>query len=227
MTEQQKEFWGILEIFKKEGLLPYVMLIGSWAEFIYELEMKDTFKANLKTRDVDFVYTNINKPSKDIRIIQRLAEKGFVYKEDFLTGVGKFLKEDLLELEFLTRAFGAGKSVNNIPSLNIKAESLRDINMLVDYPMDVTISSNVDSENNFTIIVPEKEAYVLQKMMINESRKPEYKKEKDIQSVEGLLAFVDPVRLNEIFSSLTPKMQNKIIATNIKYAVGISFTESQ
>jgi len=34
--EQEKEFWNIIEAFKAEGLLPYVMLIGSWAEYIYQ-----------------------------------------------------------------------------------------------------------------------------------------------------------------------------------------------
>ena len=49
MTEQQKEFWGILEIFKNENLLPYVMLIGSWAEFIYELEMRSCIHRRLRS----------------------------------------------------------------------------------------------------------------------------------------------------------------------------------
>ena len=154
MTEQQTAFWEAIDVFDKEGLLPYVMLIGSWAEYIYQFHLKSEFKANLKTRDVDFLYPNLNRPkASDIKIIKGLSEKGFVYKEDYMSGVGKFIKEDLLELEFITRALGKGQSINEIPSLNIKAEGLRVVNMLADYPLELDC-------NNFIITVPEPEAYI-------------------------------------------------------------------
>ena len=53
MTEQQTAFWEAIDVFDKEGLLPYVMLIGSWAEYIYQYHFKSDFKANLRTRDVE------------------------------------------------------------------------------------------------------------------------------------------------------------------------------
>ena len=55
MNEIRKIFWETIKIFKKNNVLKHVVLIGSWAEHIYEVSdyLKD-FKANLKTKDIDF-----------------------------------------------------------------------------------------------------------------------------------------------------------------------------
>lgn len=34
-TEQENVFWDTIDIFDKQGLLPFIMIIGSWAEYIY------------------------------------------------------------------------------------------------------------------------------------------------------------------------------------------------
>ena len=93
MTEQQKSFWDIIEVFDKEGLLPYVMLIGSWAELVYQHYIKTGFVLNIMTSDVDFFYPNLRRP-KDIefRISEKMRELGFVYIEHRLSGIGKFVK---------------------------------------------------------------------------------------------------------------------------------------
>ena len=117
MDEQQLAFWDTISVFDKEDLLPYVMLIGSWAEFLYPYYFQSDFKPNLRTRDVDFLYRNLKAPQeRKIRIVPSLREKGFYYKEDSLSGVGKFIKEDLLEIEFITRVLGKGQKVYKIPT---------------------------------------------------------------------------------------------------------------
>lgn len=204
MTEQQVAFWDTIRIFEEEGLLPHVMLIGSWAEYIYQLHMESDFIANLKTRDVDFLYPNIYRPKGvDIRISEKMKEKGFIYTESRVTGVGKYIKGDLLELEFLTRVLGEGQQVNKIPALNIKAAGIREINMLANYPLTIDCK-------NFAINVPEPEAYMLQKLLINPKRKPENKKEKDIQAVRELMPYVSIERLKFIFNEMSLKEQNII-----------------
>ena len=76
MTEQQLAFWDTISVFHNEGLLPYVMLIGSWAEYIYQHHLATGYQANLRTRDVDFLYPNLNRPqNKQIRIVERMEEK--------------------------------------------------------------------------------------------------------------------------------------------------------
>jgi len=212
VTEQQKAFWDLVSVFDKEGLLPYVMLIGSWAEYIYQLHLKSGFEANLRTRDVDFLYTNIRKPNRDIKIVSSMQEKGFIYTQDYMSGVGKFVKEDLLELEFITRVLGEGQPVSEIPSLKIKAEGLRVVNMLADYPLEIAF-------DDLIVTVPEPEAYILQKLLTNPTRTPEYKKEKDIQAIKELLKHVSNERLNQILGSLKKAAQATINETKAKHFI--------
>ena len=203
-TEQQSAFWDIIEVFDQKGLLPYVMLIGSWAEYIYQFYFKSDFRPNLRTRDVDFLYMNLHRPKSDIKLLDGLKEKGFLYKEDVLSGIGKFVKEDLLELEFMTRDLGKGQPTYKIPSIGIEAEGLRVVNMLVNYPLEIVC-------NNHTVIVPEPEAYLLQKLLTNPTRTPASKKEKDIQAVHTLLKYANNDRIHQIFDGMSKKSK-KIVA---------------
>ena len=213
MTEQQLAFWDTISVFHDEGLLPYVMLIGSWAEYIFQYHLTTGYQAYFKTRDVDFLYPNLYRPQNwQIRIVERMEEKGFVYIEDRLSGVGKFIKEDFLELEFVTCVLGEGQPVNKIPSLNIKAEGLREVNMLAVYPLVVEC-------NGFSITVPEPEAYILQKLFAYPTRKPEYKKEKDIQSVRELLRHIDVDRLKQIYSDIPKYIQKTINKTKAEHFI--------
>lgn len=203
MHEQQAAFWDAIEVFDRAGLLPYVMLIGSWAEYIYQFHLKSDFHPNLRTRDIDFLYVNLNRPDRDINLFSRLKEKGFVYKEDSVSGVGKFVKEDLLELEFITRVLGKGQATYKIPSIGIEAEGLRIVNMLADYPLELECNGHV-------ITVPEPEAYILQKLLTNPTRTPESKKEKDIQAVRELLKHIEKDRVRQIFDKMPKRSQKNV-----------------
>jgi len=220
VIDQQKAFWDLISVFEELGLLSHVMLIGSWAEYIYQFHMQSGFQANLRTRDTDFLYMNLNKPKgRNIDITAKLKEKGFLFTTDYQTGITKFVKEDLLELSFLTRAFGEGKQVYEIPSLKIKAEGLRSINMLAEYPMEVNTSAFEIGQDDFVLVVPEPEAYIVQKLLINPERKPMYKKEKDIEGIRGLLPYVNVNRLQEIFNSLTEKQKIAVVQTKKKHFI--------
>jgi len=48
-ANQEKEFWRIIHVFNKEGVLSHLMLIGSWVEYIYQDYFESGFKANLRT----------------------------------------------------------------------------------------------------------------------------------------------------------------------------------
>jgi hypothetical protein len=218
--EQENSFWQAIETFDNEGLLPYIMLIGSWAEYIYSFYFETDFKPNLRTKDVDFLYRNINRPKNEIKIISALKEIGFYYAEHPISGASKFFKEDLLEIEFLTRIIGSGsKHIYEIPSLGIKAEGLRIINMLNNYPLELECKE-------FIITVPEPAAYLLQKLLTNPTRTPFVKREKDIYSVKELLFHIRQSkwnygRLKPIFESLTKKEQSIILNTCEKNEIEI------
>lgn len=209
-TEQEIAFWETVDIFNKQGLLPYIMLIGSWAEYIYMDYFKTGYESGMKTRDLDFLYRNIRRPENKISIITELSKNGFIYSEDVLTGVGKFYKEGLLEVEFLVRAIGKGSSTIKIPSIGITAESLRTVNMLADFPLEMKY-------RNYIVTVPEPAAYVLQKLYTNPTRRAD-KREKDIRAIKLLLPHIksskyDNSRLILIFNSLHKNHQKIITAT--------------
>ena len=103
-------------------------------------------------------------------------------------------------------AIGKEQQVYEIPSLNIKAEGLRTVNMLADYPLELDC-------NGYKITVPEPEAYVLQKLYTNPTRTPESKKEKDIQAIEELLNHVNRERMKQIFDKMTAKQQKTVTET--------------
>jgi len=209
-VEQENVFWETIDLFDKQGLLPYIMIVGSWAEYIYSYYFKTYFTPNMRTRYLDFLYSNIRKPQNRIDIISQLTQKGFVYREDTLTGVGKFFKENLLEIEFLTRAVGKGTATVKIPSIGITAESLRTINMLSDYPLELECKG-------YIITVPEPAVYVLQKLYTNQTRRPD-KQEKDIRAIRELLPHIkssenDNPRLKTIFECLHSNHQKVILKT--------------
>jgi len=204
MEEQQKAFWDVIEVFNTVGLLPHVMIIGSWAEFLYQEFYYPNFKANILTRDVDVFYHNLRRPQgQEMQLVKSMAEKGFIYAEDRLTGVGKFFNEGLLEIEFLTRALGKGNSINLIESLNLKSEGLRALDILNAHKMQL-------EANGYLIFTPKPEAYILHKLIINDTRSTDSKKEKDIQSIQRLLTHVDRETLMSFYTALTKKARQKV-----------------
>ena len=215
-TEQEKEFWNIIESFMIEGLLPYVMLIGSWSEYIYQDYIKSDFKANLRTTDVDFLYKNLNQPKdKNINIIKVLEEKGFIYRQNRNTGVARFIKEDILDIEFLIRVLGKGDPQHRkIPSLGIVGIGLRDVNMLERYPLLVEVKG-------YKLIIPEPEIYVLHKTLICSKRLKPEKREKDLDSVRNLLPYINKGHMKTLFNGLGKKQQKNIENNDKEYSLDI------
>ena len=66
--------------------------------------------------------------------------------------------------------------------------------------------------NTYAIIVPEPEAYILQKLLTNPTRLPASKKEKDIMAVRELLTYINKDRTNKIFNELPQKSKKTIIS---------------
>lgn len=127
--EQEKIFWQIVGSLHELNLLYHVMIIGSWAEYLYSFYFQSDFHHNLLTRDLDLFFININKPNQKIDLVESFSKFGLIYQEDPINGVGKFYKENLIEVEFLTRSMGSGFDNHTIKSIGIKSESLRSINI--------------------------------------------------------------------------------------------------
>ena len=138
----------------------------------------------------------------------------------------KFDKTGIIDVEFLVREMSRGqKEPYKVNSLGVTAEGLRNMEILSNNTFTVTV-------NGFTIIVPRPEAYVLQKLVINQDRKPEYKKEKDIEAVRGVLEAIkqDPVivaRLRDVYNNLTRRQQLKVQNTCQKYNIELPLGTAQ
>ena len=217
--EQQQAFWDTIKTLHELDILPYIMLIGSWAESLYPYLFDSEFEPNIRTRDIDFFYRNLKLPDKPVKFVEAMKQNGFLYQVDTISEVARFYKEDLLEIEFLTKVIGSGsQSVYLIKGLGIKAEGLRIINMLDDYATEVM-------RNGYKITVPLPAAYVVQKLLANPTRVPASKKAKDIASVLNLL---DHIKASEkhrrdlelVLSGLTEKQRavlDKVVKENNIY----------
>lgn len=205
--EQETAFWQTLKAFKEIGLLKHVMIIGSWAEYLYPALFETDFIPNLKTRDIDFFYKNINLPKEKIPVIEKLKEIGYIYDE--YDGISRFYKDDFLELEFLTRVLGAGTECRmEIKPLGIISEGLRVLNILACYPRELEVIS--PDGTDFCITVPEPAVYAVQKILTNPIRNPPEKKTKDIVAVKEILYHIEKSqehlsKLQEVFNSLSKK----------------------
>ena len=122
-----------------------------------------------------FFYRNINIPKEKINVVQKLKDIGYVYDE--VDGISRFYKEDLLELEFLTRVLGAGTEGRmDIKHIGITSEGLRVINILSNFAREIEVTGT-DGEI-YTITVPEPAVFAIQKILTNPTRKPPEKNKK-------------------------------------------------
>ena len=216
MTERRDRqiaiFDEMLDILENTGALPYVIIIGSWAEHIYENTGILQYKANLATQDVDLLIPNIRRPADGINISSALQKNGFLLDQTTMGGVGlsKYHKEGLLEIEFLVQEIGAGKVEPYDTKLGVTAQGLRNMDVLIENKTAVIY-------NHHSVTIPKPEAYALHKLIINAERKPEYKQEKDAEAIRRLVMKAPSETFNEqmrqLYDVLTKKKKKKISDT--------------
>lgn len=207
MIKQKDIFWETIDIFAKEGILPHVILVGSWVELIYEVAYLPDFESSFQTRDIDFLVKNIRQPREKVDAVKVLEEHDFIHDVDPITGASKFYKEGIIEVEFLVKELGAGQvEPYHIKSLGVKAEGLRNMNLLAENAITVIAKG-------YQITIPKPAAYVLEKLIINEHRG--IKKEKDIRAVQRILDIIKQCKeetetIIGLYNSLRPKQKRKI-----------------
>ena len=221
MTEKsyEKTFWEIISALDKSGALPHVMIVGSWAEFLYSKSLGDNVRPGFRTRDMDILVPNIYRPNKSLPLVDELENIGFSYTVDTVSGVSKFFQPDGFELDFLARSLGRGSTTVKIPSTGIVAQSLRSVDILVNNPVVLIV-------NGCTITVPDLSAYILQKLLINSSRAEE-KRRKDIDSLEHLIRNLgsygyDLSDIGKTFRTLSSKKQKAILRNSTNLSCDLS-----
>ena len=205
--EQSRVFWDTLSILQEAGALEHLIIIGSWAEYIYEQEgVLDGFSSGIKTRDVDFLISNLRKPRTKVDMVSLLEANGYIVQQSSMTIQHRFFKPEL-EVEFLVREIGAGQAEPyDAPGFGIKVAGLRQLDLLSENLMRIHM-------RGCEIQVPLPEAYAFHKLLIQ--RQTYEKSRKDLQAVENLLEYImqHPNRiadLKKMHGKLTKKQQRRI-----------------
>lgn len=163
--------------------MPYVMLIGSWAEFAYrEAGLLGDFAPSIKTMDVDFLVRNLRKPTPSAGLAAAAKEKGFYVEADRIDGTTRIIDTTGLEVEFLIGKKGAGLEASLKTNLGVTAQALRHLDILSKHPV---VAQCLGHE----VIVPVPEAYALHKMVINSQRGA--KAHKDARAVANLQPYLN------------------------------------
>ena len=197
LTEQQKAFSKVLDLINEAGCLPHVILVGSWAEFVYrEAGLLEGFAPQIKTMDVDFLVRNLRRPNPAAELIPLARERGFLVESDVLNGTTKLLDTSGLEVEFLIGKMGAGTEVALKTTVGVTAQALRHMEILSGNTVEVMCLGHL-------VRVPAPEAYAIHKMVINQQRGR--KAEKDALAVMGIWPYLSQEKIGAVFASLTRK----------------------
>lgn len=203
-------FETILERFQQLGILDKVVIIGSWAAFLYRnYFFSKTYGFAPKTTDVDFLVPLPCKIDKPVDLPEELKDLNYIVQFSGQKGYIK-LGHPELSLEFLVPELGRGSDkpypLNN---LGINAQPLRYVNLLL---QDVIVITH----HGMKIKVPHPTVFVLQKLLVLSKRMKEEKKLKDIAIIKAVISEINNSsnnrqRLKEVFDSLSDSWKKKII----------------
>ena len=192
--EQFEVLRRLLVQLQAAGALEELMLIGSWCLYFYRFayEDPDALPA-FRTLDVDFLVPDPKQVKREVDLPEILKKEGFIPQFNRSSGVVKYNHPEL-QVEFLVPELGRGsRGSQEIKKLHVKAQGLRYLLLLVDYPMRI-------SYKGLEIRVPEPAAFALHKLIISSRRLNVSKKKSDLETTIGLLNFLcdRPKDLNRI-----------------------------
>ena len=214
-NEQIRAFKQMLGVLESCHVLPHVVIIGSWAEYIYRENGILDYSAVLWTQDVDLLIPNIRRPPQTVNLSAALQKCGFklLQGED---GLVKFNLSGVLELEFLVREIGRGQTMPYKTHLGVTAQGLRNMEIIADNVLETDFDGQA-------VYVPTPAAYIVHKLVINEQRKPA-KREKDMAAVQNVFraclateskAFGGELR--QIWATLTKKQRRLVSDTLARF----------
>lgn len=203
---QIEAFKNMLNAMNEANVLNGVIIVGSWAEYLYKHCNLLDYLLTMRTQDVDVLIKNMNKPSGQVS--KALQQHGFIMIPDN-NGLMKFDYLGELEVEFLLQERGVGQNKPYKTALNVTAQGLRHMDILLEYCITVNY-------NGIDVEVPMPFAYILHKLIINSQRQP-YKQEKDADAVRSLFDAISNDVRNQMLlvykTELTKKERIAIIET--------------
>jgi len=172
-----------------------IVISGGWVPIIYQrYVLPGKGQPSLLTADVDIVIAGMLDAGERPSLRHLLLEDGF--KENFVGDANPpascFRKEDgelNIELEFLTPLRGAGNDETRWVQSDLAAQALRYSDILLEEPMRVRISEEIDGEIvELKLNVPRPVAFVFQKGLAFTKRIGRMKKAKDLYYIFDIIA---------------------------------------
>lgn len=195
MNDQEHALLSFLAILDDLGVLKDVILIGSWAGYLYEhAGVLEGYRHEIATLDLDLLVKNQHLPANPVHLESELREMGYVVKRDYFTSNTKIYDPRGLEVEFLLGKRGAGLETTLRTSLGVTAQTLRHMDILSTDCITVSFY-------NLEITVPRPESYAVHKMVINHERGS--KKEKDADAIARLTPYLDEIQYGLVLERLT------------------------
>lgn len=202
-NEQQKEVLRLLKLLHDNDILNHVVLIGSWAEYIYaQAGVLPGYTMTLRTIDIDFLVKNLRRPTEPISLPALAKEEGYSVAHDVLMDTTKIFTPAGLEIEFLIPQKGSGVDKILETNLGVNAQALRHLGAIVDNSLTVNFLG-------MKLQVPCPEIYVLTKMIISSERRP-VKQRKDLNSIIKLLPFIDFQKFDSLYAASTKKEKARV-----------------
>jgi len=224
--DQVKIFREVLKKLQSQRVLQDLMLIGSWCLYFYRVEFDDDDQIpQVRTLDLDFLVPVSKKISKDIDIPKMLRRMGFIPTFNRSTGLVVYDHPEL-RVEFLIPELGRGHDrPQKIEKLHVKAQGLRYLNLLADYP-------RVISDRGLRVKVPEPAIYALHKLIITNRRKNPVKARKDLETAVSLLDFLykrpdEFTRIKSILKSLPKFWLKNILSVSEKHSPRLNQTAEE
>lgn len=198
----------ILERLNKLAVLNDLVLIGSWAAYLYRVYFGKEYNFIPKTTDLDLLIPLPYKDKRQIDLAEEFKDLNFIVQfsnEGYIK-----LGHPELSLEFIVPEYGRGSDkpfvINN---LGINAQPLRYVSLLLQDVIDI-------SYRGIKVKVPHPAIFVLQKLLIIPYRKKESKKLKDIEIAKSVISFIDKFPddkkyMRKIFNTLPVSWQKKIV----------------
>ena len=191
------EFLRFLKCLQEADCLDEIIIIGSWAEYLYDkCNVIENYEAKIQTIDLDVLIPEVNRNKQKLPLIEICKREGYIYDEDRITGASRLIGRENFEIEFLTPQVGDGTRKIPRTKLGVNAQQISHLSLLKKYTIKISF-------NGMKIRVPTPEAYVLQKMVVNEMRG--IKAKKDRLHIERIMPHLDDIKLNECKTNLTKK----------------------
>jgi len=217
-NEQQAIFDKVVGIINDCDMNSHLLIIGSWAEYLYQKNnvLSSSYNSTMRTRDIDFLIKNKNIPNHKTGFVEKMENAGFLLETSRGKEINRFIEpKSGMEVEFLIQEKGKGQSGGHkIASLGLTVEGLRHLDILQANPHKL-------EHNGSYILVPSPESYVLHKLIINKDRQDD-KKSKDMEAVINILRHIaeNPLKcasfesLKETLSKNEKKSLENIISSS-------------